>query len=127
MAYQTRTHCDVIRIEKKMVMKLMEISMTFRLNYLNVITTMTQKLHGNIWHPMPESIEKRIIRFVKDRSHYPAGSKSLRIKMNVMAKELGCSRLEVSEALHRLQDRKLIVMGRSCIRIPTLQQLLAYM
>lgn len=47
--------------------------------------------------------------------------------MNVMAKELGCSRLEVSEALHRLEDRQLIVMRRSYIEIPTLQLLLAYL
>ena len=127
MSYRAYSHCDVIRIGKQMVLKLMEISMTFRLNYLNAVTTNSQKLHAGLWHPMPDEIDRRVIRFIKDHTHYPAGRKSLRIKMNVMAKELGCSRLEVSEALHRLEDRQLIVMRRSYIEIPTLQLLLAYL
>lgn len=124
MSFKSRSYCDVLRIEKHMVLRLMEKSMTFRLNFLNIITTQTQRLCSDIWHPMPEDIEKRIIRFVKDHSHYPAGCKILHIKMNAFAKELGCSRLEISEALHSLQDKQLLLIRRSFIEVPMLQLLI---
>lgn len=124
MTFHAQSYCSVMVMEKAMVLKLMEKSMTFRLNMLNMVTTQTQKLQRHFWHPMPEEIDKRIIRFVKDHAYYPAGSKILHIKMNVMAKELGCSRLEISEALHSLQDRELLIIRRSFIEIPMLQLLL---
>lgn len=99
-----QTYCEVIRIEKPTVLKLMELSMTFRLNLMNIIATQSQRSSRRLWHQMSEDIEKRIIRFIKDRCIYPAGQKQLRTKMTVLARELGCSRLEVSEALHRLEE-----------------------
>jgi Mn-dependent DtxR family transcriptional regulator len=72
---------------------------------------------------MSENIEKRIIRSVKDRCIYPAGQKQLRTKMTVLARELGCSRLEISEALHRLEEKQLLIVKRTIIEIPMLQLL----
>ena len=81
--------------------------MTFRLNLMNIIATQSQRYSRRLWHQMNENIEKRIVRFVKDRCIYPAGQKQLRTKMTVLARELGCSRLEISEALHRLEEKQL--------------------
>lgn len=118
-----QTYCEVIRIEKPTVLKLMELSMTFRLNLMNIIATQSQRSSRRLWHQMSEDIEKRIIRFIKDRCIYPAGQKQLRTKMTVLARELGCSRLEVSEALHRLEGKQLLVVRRTIIEIPMLQLL----
>ena len=118
-----QTYCEVIRIEKPTVLKLMELSMTFRLNLMNIIATQSQRSSRRLWHQMSEDIEKRIIRFIKDRCIYPAGQKQLRTKMTVLARELGCSRLEVSEALHRLEEKLLLIVRRTIIEIPMLQLL----
>jgi CRP-like cAMP-binding protein len=118
-----QTYCEVIRIEKPTVLKLMELSMTFRLNLMNIIATQSQRSSRRLWHQMSEDIEKRIIRFIKDRCIYPAGQKQLRTKMTVLARELGCSRLEVSEALHRLEEKQLLIVRRTIIEIPMLQLL----
>jgi CRP-like cAMP-binding protein len=121
--FKASTYCEVIRIEKQMVLKLMEMSMTFRLNLMNIIATQSQRYSRRLWHQMNENIEKRIIRFVKDRCIYPAGQKQLRTKMTVLARELGCSRLEISEALHRLEEKQLLIVKRTIIEIPMLQLL----
>lgn len=118
-----QTYCEVIRIEKPTVLKLMELSMTFRLNLMNIIATQSQRSSRRLWHQMSEDIEKRIIRFIKDRCIYPAGQKQLRTKMTVLARDLGCSRLEVSEALHRLEEKQLLIVRRTIIEIPMLQLL----
>lgn len=121
--FRAHTFCEVIRIEKPMVLRLMELSMTFRLNMINVMATQSQRFAGRLWHQMHEDVEKRIIRFIKDRCVYPAGHKLLRTKMTVLARELGCSRLEVSEALHRLEEKQLLIVRRTIIEIPMLQLL----
>ena len=118
-----QTYCEVIRLEKAMVLRLMELSMTFRLNLMNIIATQSQRNSRRVWHQMSEDIEKRIIRFIKDRCIYPAGQKQLRTKMTVLARELGCSRLEISEALHRLEEKQLLIVRRTIIEIPMLQLL----
>lgn len=121
--FKAQTYCEVLRIEKPMVLRLMELSMTFRLNLMNIIATQSQRYAGRLWHQMHEDIESRIIRFIKDRCIYPAGHKLLRTKMTVLAKELGCSRLEVSEALHRLEEKELLIVKRTIIEVPMLQLL----
>jgi CRP-like cAMP-binding protein len=121
--FKANTYCEVIRIDKPMVLKLMEHSMTFRLNLMNIIATLSQRNSRRLWHQMSEDIEKRIVRFVKDRCIYPAGQKQLRTKMTVLARELGCSRLEISEALHRLEEKQLLIVKRTIVEIPMLQLL----
>lgn len=120
------TPCEVMFIDKQMVVRLTDISITFRLNVLNMVTTQSQRLGRQHWHQQSEKIEERIIRFIKDHSVYPAGYKRLNIHMAVMARELGCSRLEVSEALHLLEDKELIKIRRGGVEIPMLQLLLTY-
>lgn len=121
--FKTSTYCEVIRIDKQMVLKLMDISMTFRLNLINIVATQSQRSSRRLWNPQHEDISKRIVRFIKDHTLHPAGHKTLRIKMTTMAKELGCSRLEVSEALHQLEEKQLIIVKRSIIEVPVLQLL----
>lgn len=121
--FRAQTYCEVIRIEKPMVLRLMEKSMAFRLNLMNIVATQSQRYSRRLWHQMYEDIEKRIVRFIKDRCVYPAGQKILRTKMTVLAREIGCSRLEVSEALHRMEEKELLIVKRTIIDIPMLQLL----
>lgn len=124
--YTTTTVCRMVTIKKMDVVTMMNRSIVFRINLLNTITTIAQRLTAQTWHQHSDDITQRIIRFIKDHVQYPAGYKCLHINMVVLARELGCSRLEVSEALHTLEDHELIVMKRSAIEIPVMQMLLVF-
>lgn len=117
------TPCEVMVIDKMAVLRLTEMSMTFRLNMLNLVATQCQRQIRKQWHQWPEEIEQRVVRFVKDRVLYPAGYKSLSIHMDILGRELGCSRLEISEALHSLEDKELIIIRRGKFEIPMMERL----
>ena len=54
--FSAQTYCEVIRIEKAMVLRLMELSMTFRLNLMNIIAMQSQRNSRRLWHQMSEDI-----------------------------------------------------------------------
>lgn len=120
----TQTPCEMMIIEKQMVMKLMEISLTFRINMLNILATKCQRMGRVVWQKETESIEKRLVKFFTTHVVHPAGSKQFHVKMNDLAREIGCSRLEISQALHVLEEKNLIRMQRGIIEVPVLQQLI---
>lgn len=122
--YITATAVNVTTISKASVIEMMEKSMIFRINVLNTLSTLSHKRHQTLWHQQSSDIPKRIIRFIKDHCSYPAGQKQLHISMLDFAKELGCSRLEISKALHILEDKELIKICRQRIEIPMLELLL---
>ena len=115
--------CKMIVIDKMMVVKLMDMSNTFRINFVNIVTTQSQRLQRQLWHQWPQTIEQRVVRFIKEHCAYPAGEKRINIQMNTLARELGCSRLEVSQALHQLEEKELIIMRRAIVDIPMMQRL----
>lgn len=119
----TTTVCHYVSMTKSNLIAAMQSSMSFRINVLNLLSTQAQRSNRQVWHQQNDNIAKRIIRFIKDRSSYPTGTKVLRIKMMTLARELGCSRLEISEALHELEDREWILMRRGAIEVPMLQLL----
>lgn len=115
--------CKVLEIRKAMVMKLAMRSVTFRINLLNIVTTQTQKMDALRWKEHEESIDDHIVKFISNHVITQQGYKRLNIHMTVLAREIGCSRLEVSQALHRLEDKELIIMRRGYIEIPMMQML----
>lgn len=121
--YVAVTACDTISIPKASVAMMMEHSMVFRINMLNMLSSLSQRRGRAAWHQQSEDIEKRIVRFIKDHQQYPAGQKLLVIKMVTLARELGCSRLEISQALHSLEQKELIIIRRSAVEIPMAERL----
>lgn len=119
--YTSMTLCHYVTIDKNDVVKMMEKSMVFRINFLNVLSTMNQRVGRRMWHQQSEDVVQRIIRFAKDHCQYPAGRKYLRMGMSEMAREIGCSRLEVSQALHQLENQDRVRMHRMTIEIPELR------
>lgn len=116
--------CELVVIAKADVLRLMNMSIVFSMNLLNALTTRTQRLDRMGWHRQSDSIAGRVVRFLEDRCVSAAGYKLLRIKMVDLADELGCSRLEVSEALHELEQKELIRMKRSAIEIPMAERVM---
>lgn len=108
-------------MKKNDVMQVMSESLVFRANYLNIVATKLQKTEQRLWHPMGAEVKDRLVQFIKNHCVYPAGHKTIHIQMKTMARELGCSRLEVSNALHELEDEEKIIISRERIEIPMLE------
>lgn len=122
--YIAQTDANFIIVGKDEVLRLSEDFLVFRLNLLNMYATQTQKTSRMLWQYVPDSLEKRIVRFFAQHCIYPAGPKVFHILMNRLASELNDSRLDVSRALNDLQREGKIVLRRGRVEIPLMERLL---
>lgn len=118
------TPCHLLAISKQEVLRLLEDHIIFRFNLLNITAAHAQRLDRRLWQVPPTTLPHRIVRFLEARCLRPAGKKLLKIKMNDLAADLGCSRMEVSQALHVLQDHELLTLSRNFIHIPHMELLI---
>ena len=123
--FTTLTECNCMTLQKSEVIRLANEYDVFRINLFNVISAQSHHLQRHLWHPQPDTLDQRIVRFIVERSLRPAGAKTLHIKMMRLAHELNDSRLNVSRALNRLQTSGLLQLHRGRIEIPALEQLIA--
>jgi len=123
--YSVRTHteCHFILLSKDEVLRLFDDILTFRLNLLNLLSTLAQQRGHRPWRRVSPPLTDRIARFFTDHSHYPAGRKEVHILMERLAVEVNDSRLDVSRALNDMQRRGLLELHRGRIVIPSLERL----
>ena len=121
--YVARGECSLMSIAKPEVLKLAAEQEIFRINFLNLISAQVQKNSVRQLRVPPKNLEERIIRFAETHCIRPSGEKTLHIKMMRLAEELNDSRLDISKALRRLQEEKLLSLGRGRIHIPALEKL----
>ena len=122
--FSTLTPCNMMKLDKSEILRLSEDYVVFRLNLLNILTTLSQRQQRSHWHRPPQDLQQRIVQFVANHCSRPVGHKTLNIKMTRLAEELNDSRLDVSRALNDLQQQGLLTLHRSRIEIPDLRQLL---
>ena len=118
------TDTNLLTIDKEEIVRLLEDFLVFRLNFVNIYATQIQKLTRQSWRKCPQSLTERIIRFFAQHCIHPAGAKTFYILMTRLADEVNDSRLDVSRALNKLQDRGLLTLHRGRIEIPRMEQLL---
>lgn len=122
--YKSLSQVALLRIERSEIVRLTQDFLIFRINLLNLLATHTQKLLHRPWRRAPQSLRERIVRFISDRCVYPAGAKTIHIRMTQLAAEVGDSRLDVSRALNSLQDDDLLRLHRGIIEVPQLERLI---
>ena len=129
--YQRYTHdfyaltdANFLTLDKEEVVRLSEDFLVFRLNLMNHLATQTQKLIQSQWRRNPLSLRERIVRFFFQHTLYPAGPKTFHILMERLAEEVNDSRLNVSRALNRMQEARVLELHRGRIEIPQLERLL---
>lgn len=122
--FTAKTVCNLISIDKNETMKLSDSFMIFRLNLLNIISTLLQKMERQPWRHKPDDLRQRIVRFVEGHCLRPAGEKHIYIKMRLLATEINDSRRSVSCALKDLQAEGLVSLRRGEIEIPALEKCL---
>lgn len=121
--YHALTACSLVSIAKNDALRLTSVSLIFRLNLMNLISTALQKECGKVWRKPPESLQDRVSRFLADRCQQPSGKKVFKIKLQRMALELNESCRKVSECLHAMQEKGLVTLGRGRIVVPALEKL----
>lgn len=121
--YIAETVCEVLAISKDSLMMLLSQYLVVRINFLNMICHKTQRYERQPWQTQSDDLQKRITLFIKQHCRYPAGHKTLYIKMTQLAHELNVKRLEVSNALNAMEQAERIILKRGIIEIPALQLL----
>lgn len=122
--YTAVTPCNFIRISKAEVVRLSTRFEIVRINLVNLLATIGQRYSALPWKAPQTEIEKKIATFIHLHCSKPAGEKVIHIKMEVLAAEIAESRLNVSKALHAMENRQLLTLQRGCIHIPALERLL---
>ncbi len=117
------TTCHFVLLSKSEVQRLLDTFLTFRLNYLNLLSTSVQQLSRRFWRRTPQTLEGKIIQFFIDHCVYPAGPKVFYILMAHLAEVLNDSRLNISIALNEMQQKGLLELHRGRIQIPSLERL----
>lgn len=117
------TLCNIMTMSKEEILKLTDEILIFRLNLLNTYTTMIQKQDNQLWQMQPLQLEKRIAQWIISRCLTATGQKTIKIKMKTLAQELNDSRLDISKALNRMQQKGLILLSRGKIYIPQTEML----
>lgn len=117
------TDCRFIQLSKDEVLRLFDDFLTFRLNLINLLSTLAQQRAHRPWRRTPQTLADRVSRFFVDHSCYPAGRKEFFILMEQLAQEVNDSRLNVSRVLNDLQRAGMLELHRGRIVIPSLEHL----
>ncbi len=120
---KTISDCRFILLSKDEVLRLSDDFLTFRLNLLNHLSTLSQQRAHRPWLRAPQSLASRVVRFFSDHCCYPAGRKEFFIHMEQLALQVNDKRLNVSRVLNDLQHRNLLELHRGRIVIPSLEHL----
>lgn len=122
--FKTVTDCYFISLSKMETLTLADNYEIFRLNLFNIICTKSQRLARFPWRTRPKGIRHKIIRFIETRCLRPAGTKTLRIKMERLGDEISESRLNVSRELNAMNDENIISLKRGEIHVFALEKLI---
>lgn len=123
--FTASTTCHFVSIDKNDMLKLTDDYIIFRMNLINIISTLAQKAERIPWRFKGMSVRQQIIRFFEERCSRPAGHKIVRIKIAQLAAELHESRLNVSQELNRMRSEQLLSFTRGIIDIPNFERLKA--
>lgn len=124
--YVARTEVHTISINKSFVLTDLLGYEIFRLNYMNIISNRAQNLYARLWEETPQSVEDKIIRFIRIHTEKLQGEKILKVKMDDLAQCLEDTRLNISKALNNLQEQEMLVLHRKEIVIPHAEMLASW-
>lgn len=114
---------QVVRISKQSVRQLLMRYPAFQINYYNALSTYAQRLSNLQWQQRYERLDERFVFFLQRRVLRPTSGKRLYILMEVLAHELGATRLRVSQMLSDLAQQNVLTYSRGIISIPSFEAL----
>lgn len=117
------TDVQSVAISKQSVFELMHRHLSFQVNLLNTICSETQQRSRLLWTAFAPSLRTRFRQFLSQRSLSPRGEKTLRIRMEELADELGTSRLAVSRLIETLRQERLVTHSRGIMHIAAMEKI----
>ena len=121
--YTTRSQSKFLYARKDDILYLLNENIVFRLNVLNILSTLSQRRNLKLWNTTSSETENHIIRFIHQHCRLQTGRKTFHIKMNSLAESIHASRIEVSLALNKMNNERKIILQRGIITIPEISQL----
>lgn len=121
--YTAITEVHTVSIAKSFLLSELFNYEIFRINFMNILSSRAQVLYNRIWAQAPTDVEGKIIHFILIHAEKQSGEKSMKVKMEDLARYLDDTRLNISKALNTLQDENLIALHRKEIVIPELSLL----
>lgn len=122
--YRTRVECRVMEIPKDSVNRLIAGFEIFRINFINMLSTLAVRRHQQIW-TMPEmSNRRRLVHFLFAHTLYNIGGRKVyRTRMEDLGRYLGVTRSLVGKILAELQADGLLTYDRNLIVVNDTNQL----
>lgn len=121
--YTAVEETDTVCISKRFAMNELLRYEICRLNYLNILCNRAQTLRRRQMTTPTGDVESRIISFIAGLSERPTGRKSLKIRMEEVARICNETRMNVSKTLNSLQNKGLVELHRGEIVVPQLELL----
>lgn len=118
--------CRFLFIQKSVILDILNSYMVFRLNFLNMLSTLAHRYERALWRDEPESLAQRVCRFISGRVLVAKGGMEVKVLMRTLARELGSSRIDVSRALHQLQDLGLIKLKRGGFQVESVEKIMSF-
>lgn len=107
--------CSILTVRKEEVMRLSTDYLVFRMNILNILSTIGQRRYELLMPAINNKPRQRIAAFLNAVSHTTTWPKVLRIKMTTLADYLSLSRLDISLELNNLDNEGIIRLQRGII------------
>ncbi len=122
-SYTAKDECNVVRIAKADVGKMLRTLEIFRINYLNLVCSLASKRRLAAWATPQPRLRGRFILFLHARTPQRRGRLEMNIRMKDLGEDLGVTRALVSDLLHEMQDDGMLVVKRGNIVIPEMAKL----
>lgn len=122
--YRARVECQVMEIPKDSVSRLIAGFEIFRINFINMLSTLATRRHQQTW-TMPEmSNRRRLVHFLLTHTLYNIGGrKAYHARMEDLGRYLGVTRSLVGKMLGELQAEGLLVYDRNRIEVNDVKRL----
>ena len=122
--YKAKGEASLLSIDKQYVYTLLESYEIFRINFLNLLSSKVEDLHTRQWAVAPQALEEKLASFIHNLCTTSQGTKTMHIKMEELARLLGCTRLNVSSILNKWKEEGLIEMRRKAFVVHDIAKLL---
>ena len=124
--YITASDCRLLKIPKSDVNRMIGHIEVFRLNYLNLLSTLAVRRLDTTRPSRTAGLRERIVHFLTIHATQPFGPKRFRIRKSDLGEYVDASRVAVSAVLHQMQDEGLLTCERGYIEIPNMEKLMIW-
>ena len=121
--YTCISSCQTLTIERAQFLSVMMNYPIVKINALNMVCNLLQRANKRLDTISHESADVKLVQFLRNNSLYPKGEKQLYTTMESLAEIFSETRLNVSRALKRLNQKGLMKQERKAFTILAIENL----